>query len=50
MAMRRIGMISLQTLWVVALIVFVFSAYYPIGTKATRLAGLMSFALLWLGL
>ncbi len=36
----------LQTLWVLALIVFVVCVYYPVGTKATRPAGLMSFALL----
>ena len=43
-------MIVLQTFWVVALIVFAASALYPIGTKATRLIALLSFAFLWLGL
>lgn len=48
--MRRMILIVLQTFWVVALIVFVASAGYPIGTKATRLISLLSFAFLWLGL
>lgn len=47
---RRIALKALQTFWIVALIVFVVCAYYPVGTKASRLAGVVSFAFLWLGL
>jgi hypothetical protein len=43
-------LIVLQTFWVVALIIFAACALYPVGTKATRLIGLASFAFLWLGL
>jgi energy-coupling factor transporter transmembrane protein EcfT len=37
-------------LWTLALLVFVFCAVYPVGTTATRAAGVLSFAVLWIGL
>lgn len=48
--MRRMILVVLQTFWVVALIVFVASAGYPVSTKVTRLIALLSFAFVWLGL
>lgn len=43
-------MVVFQTFWVVALIVFVAVALFPVGTKTTRSVAVLSFAFLWLGL
>jgi hypothetical protein len=48
--MGRMIRTALRTLWAVALVVFVACALYPVGTTATRAAGTLSFAFLWVGL
>jgi hypothetical protein len=48
--MGRLIKSVLRVFWAVAVIVFALCALYPVGTVATRSAGVVSLALLWVGL
>jgi len=48
--MGRLIRIVLRVSWAAAVIIFALCALYPVGTATTRAAGVVSLALLWVGL